>query len=176
MKALTVRVRTLILLTAALWMASTTSAQGGGTGAVTGTVRDASGALIPSAQVRLVGEHIHASRSVHTSTRGTFGASLLPAGTYSVVIEAKGFERRYMTAVPVVAGEFTRLYLKLENRHILSDLPVNVARTEMPRFGSGPDEVTIGRLHPDYQSLHLVAAIPIVLVHTAVTVMNGGVR
>ena len=177
MKALAVRLQTSILLSTALWMASPTDAQGAATGVVTGTVRDAYGALIPNAQVRLVGEHTHASRSVHTSTQGSFGASLLPPGNYSVMVEAEGFERRYLTAVPVNAGEYTRVYFKLDGRQASSELPVNVARAETPSLGPVTGETTIRRLHPaNRRSILLVAAIPIELAHTATTLMNGGVR
>ena len=180
MKALAMQVRTSILLSAALWMTSPTYAQRAGTGAVTGTVRDAYGALIPNAQVKLVEEHIHASWSVYTSTHGTFGTSPLPPGTYSVLVEAEGFACRYMTAVPVNAGEFTRLYLKLDGRKAPSELPVNVARAGTPRFGPVTDEAALGRLNrgnrTDHQSILLVAAIPLDPAHTAMTIMNGGAR
>lgn len=186
MKALAVRLQTSILLSAALWMTSPTHAQRAGTGAVTGTVRDTYGALIPNAQVRLVGEHTHACWSVHTSTQGSFGASPLPPGSYSVMVEAQGFERRFMTAVPVNAGEFTRLYLKLDGRPASSELPVNVAGAETPGCGARIYDVTTGRLHPAdrtyrqnvlfHQNVLLAAAIPGGLGHTAITNMNGGGR
>jgi hypothetical protein len=67
-------------------------AQGGATGAITGTVRDSSGAVIPGAEVRIISSGTDSVvRTVVTGAEGIFNAQLLPAGSYSLKIRAQGF-------------------------------------------------------------------------------------
>jgi len=67
-------------------------AQGGATGAITGTVQDASGAVLSGAKVDIVSEATgQAERHLTTDSSGVFNATLLPVGTYAVQVSAAGF-------------------------------------------------------------------------------------
>ena len=67
-------------------------AQGGATGAVTGTVQDASGAVISGANVNVINESTgQVLRQARTDSSGTFTATLLPVGNYSLEVSAPGF-------------------------------------------------------------------------------------
>lgn len=67
-------------------------AQGGATGAISGMVQDASGAVIAGAKVNIVNEATgEVMRQVTTDTSGLFTATLLPVGTYAVAVDAAGF-------------------------------------------------------------------------------------
>ncbi len=64
-------------------------AQGGATGAITGTVSDASGAVVAGAKIDIVNEGTgQMERHVTTDSAGTFAATLLPVGTYTVQVSA----------------------------------------------------------------------------------------
>src|ERR1700674_3308598 len=66
--------------------------QGGPTGAIDGTVQDASGAVVPGAEVQIISSATGGiARAVVTDTGGSFNALLLPAGSYMLVIHAQGF-------------------------------------------------------------------------------------
>jgi hypothetical protein len=93
--------------------ASPLYAQGPGTGAIVGTVTDPDGAALSKANVTVVNEGTLASRAGITSSEGTFHVSLLPPGTYSVSIEARGFQRKLVRSVRVLTSESTILELKL---------------------------------------------------------------
>ncbi len=68
-------------------------AQGGITGAISGTVKDPSGAPIPNVQVQIINQSTGVTlRTVKSGPDGTFVAPLLPPGDYRIVATAPGFE------------------------------------------------------------------------------------
>ncbi len=62
------------------------------TATLSGTVTDASGAVIPNAQVTISLNGVNATRVVQADATGYFTAPNLQAGTYSVTVVAQGFE------------------------------------------------------------------------------------
>jgi Carboxypeptidase regulatory-like domain/TonB-dependent Receptor Plug Domain len=77
----------LVLLCAAL----TASAQGGEAGAISGTVTDPSGAVVPNATVQLVNAMSGFQRTATTSATGWFTISNVPFNPYQIDVSAKGF-------------------------------------------------------------------------------------
>jgi hypothetical protein len=59
----------------------------GDRGTITGTVRDASGAVVPGAPVTAIQRNTNASYKTTTSTAGDFTVPSLPVGTYQVRVE-----------------------------------------------------------------------------------------
>src|SRR5215831_12945806 len=77
-------------------------AQGGATGAITGTVQDPSGAFVANAQVRITNQDTSVlERTVQTEPDGSFTAPLLPVGTYTVTVKSAGFAERTFPDVVV---------------------------------------------------------------------------
>ncbi|HET7442153.1 MAG TPA: carboxypeptidase-like regulatory domain-containing protein [Terriglobales bacterium] len=99
----------------ALIMPPSLHAQGGATGAISGSVQDASGAVVPNAQVQLVntstGETI---RTETTNASGLFTFNLIPAGTYTVQVSAPSFAQTTLRNVAVQVTETTRLNVSLK--------------------------------------------------------------
>jgi len=62
------------------------------TGDVTGTVTDASGAVVPNANVILRSEAQGNTQETTTNSNGLYRFSLLAPGKYSVTAKASGFE------------------------------------------------------------------------------------
>ena len=75
-----------------LLAASLLSAQTAGTGAITGTVTDSSGAVIPNATVTATQTETGQERTATTGADGTYRFSLLPPGLYKVSFTASGFK------------------------------------------------------------------------------------
>jgi carboxypeptidase family protein len=85
-------------------------AQGGATGAITGTVQDKSGAVVAGAKVRIISQEKGVlARTTSTDASGSFTAQLLPVGTYTVVVSASGFAEATFSDVVVRVTETTRM-------------------------------------------------------------------
>src|SRR5215469_3868093 len=90
-------------------------AQGGATGAITGTVQDPTGGLIASATVEIVSEATgQVVRDLTTDSSGSFTATLLPVGSYSVRVSAVGFATTKFTGVVVRVTETTQMTAPLK--------------------------------------------------------------
>jgi hypothetical protein len=76
-------------------------------GAITGTVKDSSGAAVPGATVKVVNVSTNLSLSEKTETNGSYLAPNLPAGTYRLTITKDGFETETHTEVLVNSDRTT---------------------------------------------------------------------
>jgi len=63
------------------------------TGAITGTVSDPTGGVVPKARVTVSNEATNATRDAMTNDDGDFTVALLPPGHYRVAVEKDGFRR-----------------------------------------------------------------------------------
>src|SRR5262249_49032445 len=63
------------------------------TGTILGTIRDASGAVIAGAQVRVTNEATNIPVKVVTNANGDYVVTNLPAAQYSVLAEMTGFRK-----------------------------------------------------------------------------------
>jgi len=100
-------------------------AQGGATGAITGTVQDASGAIIANAEVRITNQDTKVlERTAKTGADGSFTAPLLPVGTYSLAIHSAGFAEGNFTNIVVRVTETTRMIAKLSPQAVQQKIEV----------------------------------------------------
>lgn len=87
------------LLTAIAFVVTSARAQEV-TGSISGAVKDSSGALLPNATITITRTDTkQVIRTTKTGASGTYTAASLPAGTYSVTIEAGGFKKETVTAL-----------------------------------------------------------------------------
>jgi hypothetical protein len=89
-------------------------AQTPGTGALTGTVKDPSGAVIPNATVTLTSVDTGQTRTTMTGGDGVYHFSLLPPGNYRVRIESSGFKPVEVPSVTIAVTETEVLDRNLE--------------------------------------------------------------
>ncbi len=90
------------------------AAQTPGTGALTGTVKDPSGAVIPNATVTLTSVNTGQARTTMTGADGVYHFNLLPPGNYRVHIESSGFKPVDVPSVAVAVTETAVLDRNLE--------------------------------------------------------------
>ncbi len=102
---------TFLLLTTFITMTGFSQAESG-SAAVEGSVKDPNGALVQGASVIIRNKETNLTRSITTTTNGTFSASVLPVGTYTVTAKAAGFAE-LATTVVVTVGESTRVDIVL---------------------------------------------------------------
>ena len=74
-------------------------------GTILGSVQDTTGAIIPGAKVTAVAKNIGVTRSVTSSQNGTFSLSNLPASTYTVTVQATGFETNSKSGVVLSSAD-----------------------------------------------------------------------
>ena len=77
-----------------------------GLGAISGVVRDATGAAIPGAQVVVANESKGIKRTLSTTEAGVFTApSLVPSPGYSVTANKTGFAQYELKDIQVLVGQ-----------------------------------------------------------------------
>jgi outer membrane receptor for ferrienterochelin and colicin len=102
-----------LLLCAALFLVSgVASAQGTGTGTITGKVTDADGKPLPFANILILGT---AWGGMSTDT-GDFTIKNVPVGNYSVKVMHMGFDDQTLTDVRVDRGETTTIAFKIKQK------------------------------------------------------------
>ena len=128
-------------------------------GIITGTVSDASGAVVPGAQVTVTHVATNTSRKTTTTTSGDFTVPSLPVGVYQVRVENQGFKTTVRDNVVLTAGGTARVDAKLEVGAAQQTVEVS-ASAQMLQAESA-------RVSTDVSST-LVDQLPVVV--------NGGVR
>ncbi|MGD0906092.1 MAG: carboxypeptidase-like regulatory domain-containing protein [Candidatus Acidiferrales bacterium] len=93
-------VLSVLVLSAPSLMAQTAS-----TGAISGTIKDSSGAVIPNVTVTAISADSGQSRTVVTASDGSFELTLLPLGLYNVKFDAVGFNSAEVGSVEVKVTE-----------------------------------------------------------------------
>ena len=83
-------------------------------GSVSGSVKDASGALVAGVKVSLTNTSTNAKLETTTNPNGEFQFVQLAPATYSLVAEAQGFKKISVSSVLVEVDQITHLELTLE--------------------------------------------------------------
>jgi len=94
-------------------------------GSINGTVTDTSGAVIPGAKVTATDTATSAARVTVSSGAGEFLFSDLPQSTYTVRVEAAGFQIADISGVQVLAGKIYTLPVKLTVAQAASTVEVS---------------------------------------------------
>ena len=91
---------------------------------IIGTVTDASGAVVPNAQVTLKSLATNQARTVTTDASGTYSFTLLQPGHYSILVSTNGFKSTTIADLGVEAGDRARNDVKLELGNITESVSV----------------------------------------------------
>lgn len=106
---------------------ATTQLWGQAVGVITGTVTDATGAVIPHAKVTATREETKIAQSTLTSDSGTFVIPNLPVGTYTVQSEASGFAANSISGITLDVSQTRNLDFKLAPAGSVQVMEVNAA-------------------------------------------------
>src|SRR5262245_8705134 len=79
-----------------------------------GTVSDPTGAVVPGVMVTLTNQNTGAAIAQTTTERGDFTFTFVPAGVYTVRIEAPGFKTHTTTGIALTAGQQARQSFTVE--------------------------------------------------------------
>jgi|HubBroStandDraft_1064217.scaffolds.fasta_scaffold04141_3 hypothetical protein len=94
-----------LLMGAVLFLVSGRLSYGQTTAQLSGTVQDASGAVIPGAQVTIVDEATGVSRTVQSNAQGFYAFPSLVPDTYTVRVTASGFQAKEVKGLEMHAGD-----------------------------------------------------------------------
>ena len=108
------RVKLLIFLTGIVLALSASGLFAQSTGQISGSVRDATGAVVPGAQVAITNQATGVTNPVRTNEAGEFILPALTAGTYEVSAEAKGFQKVSQRDIVLQVGGKVRVELTLQ--------------------------------------------------------------
>jgi hypothetical protein len=125
-------------------------AQTANTGALTGTITDASGAVVANAEVSVVSEATGATRKAVTGSDGVYRVPLLPPGSYRIQASRGGFKLAVRSGVPVAVTETTGLDIQLEvgatSEVVTVDSTPELAEKESNALGRVTDERSVKNL------------------------------
>lgn len=96
------------------------------TAKITGTITDASGAVVPGASVVVINDATRQKLEGRTNESGIYLISFINPGTYSFSAEAPSF-RRYVRQLTLVTGQVLELDLALELGPTTESVTVNAA-------------------------------------------------
>jgi hypothetical protein len=145
------------------------------TGTLSGTVTDATGAVIPNVPVTVRNSETGFSRTINTNGEGKYSMPFLPLGNYEVTVEAAGFQKVVKTGVVIELNKITVSNFTLEVsqvdvkisivgeapqietttgeiKHSISEL--NVANTPLP----GRNFLSLAEQIPGYQNAPFIGS------------------
>ncbi len=114
------------LVVSLLLTATTAGAQSGSTGAISGEVKDPTGAAVEGARVVATENSTGTRRETRTSLQGTYFIASLPVGDYTLTVEADGFKRLVRNGIQVEAAVTRDISLQLD----LGEVTEQIAVTE----------------------------------------------
>ncbi len=112
--------------------ASAVWGQGGPRGAISGVVKDESGAVVPGATIKITNSDTGVvERQVVSGSDGTYFANLLPIGTYTLEVAAKGFSRAEAPGIRVRVTETTTVPITLKVGAVEQSITVSDAASPL---------------------------------------------
>src|SRR3954471_16893061 len=96
-------------------------------GTITGIVADASGAAIPNVKITVVNDATGVATSTQTNESGNYNIPALQPGTYTVTVEATGFQKAQQKNVVVNPGQPTGADIALQVGNATQTVEVTAA-------------------------------------------------
>ena len=124
---------------------------------ITGTVTDATGAVVPNATVTASNVHTNIKTTVNSNEDGNYTVAQLKEGTYTVRAEAAGFKTFVVDNVGLVARDVRRVDVKLEVGDVASEIKVSggvtLIETETARISDTKDSLVINSIPTNSRGL-----------------------
>ncbi|HWB85850.1 MAG TPA: carboxypeptidase regulatory-like domain-containing protein [Bryobacteraceae bacterium] len=149
--------------------------------AIQGTITDASGAVIPGAQVQVTQKETGISRSATTSEDGLYRVLSLGPGTYTVTAKKAGFTDAIQDAVVLTAGNTLRVDLALQVSSMAEKVVVEarppLVETEQGRVSGRIDQTELKDIPLNGQNVfNLLALQPGMVGRSRSSASGGGGR
>lgn len=99
-------------------------------GSIQGAVTDPTGAVIPGAQVTLTNKETNQKQESTTNGAGIYNFTALPPSTFSITVEAAGFQKKVISTVAIIPEQANSLNIAMQVGH--SSQTVTVSGSEVP--------------------------------------------
>src|SRR6266849_4232675 len=123
---------------------------------ITGTVTDASGAVVPNAKVTVINQATQVASHAITSSAGTYTVTDLIPGTYTVQVEVPGFQTSAHTGVGVEVGRMSTVDVNLQTGTTTQTLEVVESvialNTTQPELGTTIENAVVQSLPVELDS------------------------
>lgn len=102
------------------------------TAALSGTVKDASGAVVSGATITLTNTQTNVSRTVKTGSDGTYSFTLVPVGNYKLTVEQTGFRKYVQDGIVLQVSQAAKqdVTLKIGAASEVIEVTENVAQVD----------------------------------------------
>src|SRR5690349_13842680 len=125
-------------------------AQTASTGALTGTITDNAGAVVPGAKVTAANEATGEARTVMSQQNGSYTIPLLPPGSYKVEFSKSGFKTTVKPGLEINVTETARFDVGLEVGGVQEQVTVSsetaLLQTESSALGRVTDQTVVSNL------------------------------
>ncbi len=142
------------------------------TGTITGTVSDASGAVVPGAKLEITNTLTGVSRSSTTNGTGNFQFPLLNPGTYRLTVEFTGFNRYVRDGIVLNVAEKPDLQVVLQPGAVTQQVEVTGAAPLLETNTSDVGQV-VNRREIENLPLNGRSVISLQLLSNGVAPVNG---
>lgn len=167
----------LIAACAALMLLAPTSLAQSFFATLTGTVTDASGAVVPGATVTIQNAATKVTRQIKSNSEGYFSAPNLPAGTYNVTAEASGFEKWHATGIELQGSDNKTMNIPMKVGTANEIVEVNASAGELVITDSGEKSTDISAKELQELSLQSRNAVEFVKILAGASLnTNGGLN
>lgn len=123
-------------------------------GTISGTVRDASQAVMAGAPVKVSNLSRGISISINTNDAGAFRAPYLLPGTYQIIVEARGFKKYVQDNVDLRIGETLDVNITLEPGGAEESVTVTAGATALDTAGASLGQAVDGRRVAELPLVH----------------------
>ncbi|MBV9226867.1 MAG: carboxypeptidase regulatory-like domain-containing protein, partial [Acidobacteriaceae bacterium] len=118
-----------VLVFVSLLCPQQSSAQGQGT--ISGLVTDASGSVIPNAQVKLTNQQTGLARNITANESGNYNLPALVVGKYTLEVSAPGFASYKQTDIPVNVNDNLRIDASLQLGNVQQTIEVQAQAVQI---------------------------------------------
>src|ERR1700677_4374941 len=118
-------VRKALTFAVACLLAAGSRGQTAGTGTITGTVTDSSGAVIPNATVVITNTDTGVARTIQTNSDGSYTATFLQPGHYEVVVGGGAFAKFDQRDITLTVGRPLAIDASLPAATVATEVVVN---------------------------------------------------
>jgi outer membrane receptor protein involved in Fe transport len=119
-------------------------------GAISGTVEDSSGAVLPRAAVKLTNHEQGTVRTQQSNQSGVYQFTFLPAGTYDLEVSSTGFKTETRVNITLTVAQNTRIDVALQPGNVSENVTVSAeaatVNTESGEVGNVVDNTKVTQL------------------------------